>query len=212
MSAVAACRANGGCKVAAADFASNGTMWNDYEQNCDDDTVAEAELCGKKSAVNTSNKPASYLDRYKNFIVNHATDPKFALEKGYRPAYFAFHGWHDINEYLDKGAHCDSYDDCVTLKLLKSLGGSWQNAKIWDTETGIDQSANDVILDDDQACGAAFLMRQTAQDSRIDRLYITRLHNGAVPIGGALLRDHTLRPAAVVLAERELKFTGKTCR
>jgi hypothetical protein len=59
------------------------------------------------------------------------------------------------------------------------VGGSWQNAKIWDT---------------------------------IERLYITRRHNGAVPIGGALLRDHVLRPAAVVLAERELTYSGKTCR
>jgi hypothetical protein len=211
MAAESQCRANGGCKVAAADFASNGTWWSAYEQNCADDTVAEDELCVEKSPENKSNLGPSYLDRYKNFIVNHANDDLFKLGNGFRPAYFAFHGWHDINEYLDKGDPCETYDTCVTRRLLKSVGGSWQNAKIWDTETGIDQSANDVIMDGDQACGAAFVLRLTALSSRIERIYITRLHNGGTPIGGALLRGNALRPAGVVLAERELTYSGKTC-
>jgi hypothetical protein len=206
------CRANGGCKVAAGDFASNGTWWNAYEQNCKDDTVAEDQLCAQKSPENTTNSGPSYLDRYKNYIVNHATDNAFKLGNGFRPAYFAFHGWHDVNEYLDNAAHCTSYDNCVVKRLLTSLGGSWQDSKIWDTETGIDQAANDVILDGDQACGAAFVLHSSAISNRIERVYITRLHNGQTPIGGAILRGDALRPAGFVLAERETTYSGKQCQ
>jgi hypothetical protein len=113
---------------------------------------------------------------------------------------------------LDNADHCSSYDTCVTRRLLTSLGGSWQNARIWNTETGIDQAANDVIQDGDQACGAAFVLRLSALSSRIERVYITRLHNGQTPIGGAILRGNALRPAGVVLAEREITYSGKQCQ
>lgn len=204
------CRAHGGCKVAAGDFASNGNMWDAYEFNCFDDTVPANKLCDKFSDVNPSHHPASYLDRYKNFIVNHA-NADYGLGDGYRPAYFAFHGWHDINDYLNDGDHCNTYDTCATRRLLKSLGGSWVNVKIWDSEVGVDQSATDTISDGDQACGAAFLMRLTALSPRIERMYYTRLHNGGDK-GGALLDGHALRKAGVVLAQRELEYNGQKCK
>jgi hypothetical protein len=51
-------------------------------------------------------KYLSYLDKYKNYIVDHATDrdvhkkPKYNLPQGFHPEYFAYHPWQDINTYL----------------------------------------------------------------------------------------------------------------
>lgn len=194
-----------GCKVAAGDFASNGNWWNDFEWNCANDNVPSSELCKQASPENPGHEPASYLDRYKDYIANHARE--FGLPDGFRPAYFAFHGWHDANEYLHAGNHCGSYGDCVTRRLLKSLGGSWGGVQIWDTEVGVDQDGPP-ISDAEQACGAAFLVRITAVSPRIKRLYYTRMHGGT----GELMRSHLERPAFEVLAERRTQFAGGHCR
>ena len=196
------CRQHG-CKVAAGDFASNGGTWNDYEWNCANDNVAPRDLCKQASARNPGHRPASYLDRYKNTIANHADE--YGLGARFRPEYFAFHGWHDANEYLDTGSHCSSYSDCVTRRLLTSLGGSWGQVQLWDTEVGVDQDAAP-ISDHEQACGAAFLLRVTALSKRITRLYYTRYHGGT----GELARNHAPRPAMQVLADRETHVNG--CR
>lgn len=190
-----------GCKVAAGDLASNGTWWNDFEWNCADDNVAPRDLCRIPSVMNAQGHPASYLDRYKNTVANEAR--AYGLPDGFRPTYFAFHGWHDANEYLSAGSHCGSYGDCATRRLLQSLGGSWGGVRIWDTEVGVDQDAAP-ITDTEQACGAAFLVRLTALSPRIDRLYYTRLHGGT----GELLHGHTPRLALGVLAHRDTSFPG----
>jgi hypothetical protein len=195
-----ACRVKG-CKVAAGDLASNGDWWNDFEWNCADDNVASSQLCKVDSSENPGHAPASYLDRYKNYIANHATE--YGLPGGFRPAYFAFHGWHDINEYLDTGNHCASYGDCATRRLLTSLGGSWGGVRIWDTEVGVDQDAAP-ISNTEQACGSAFLLRLTALSSRITRLYYTRLRGGT----GELVDGATPRPALEVLAQRRTTYAG----
>jgi hypothetical protein len=198
------CRTHG-CKVAAGDFASNGGFWNDFEWNCADDNVAPRDLCKSESSLDPQHHPASYLDRYKNYIANHAGE--YGLPKGFRPEYFAFHGWHDANEYLNHGNRCGTYDDCATRRLLQSLGGSWGGAEIWDTEVGVDQDAVP-ISDGEQACGAAFLLRLTALSPRVKRLYYTRLHGGT----GELLSGHTPRAALEVLARRETTVAGGHCR
>ena len=204
LAAEKACRAHG-CKVAAGDFASNGSFWNDFEWNCADDNVAPHELCKTASSLNTQHRAASYLDRYKDTIANQAT--AYGLPKGFRPPYFAFHGWHDANEYLNAGNHCGSYDDCATRRLLQSLGGSWGGVEIWDTEVGVDQDAAPVS-DAEQACGAAFLLRLTALSPRVRRLYYTRLHGGT----GELLAGHTPRAALEVLAGRRTSYPAGHCR
>ncbi len=200
-----------GCKVAAGDLASNGSWWNDFEWNCADDNVPTSSLCHERSSLNTDGAAASYLDRYKNYIVNLASG--YGLGSGFRPKYFAYHGWHDANEYLDSGNPCADYGDCVTRRLLQSLGGSWAGTEIWDTEVGVDQSST-AIADGTQACGAAFLLRLTAINRRITRLYYTRLHGG----GGELVKCvqsngvedcHSARPALRVLAERETHVSGQ---
>jgi hypothetical protein len=200
---VAACGGHG-CKVAAGDFASNGNMWNDFEWNCANDNVAVNALCEQKSSKNPGYLGASYLDRYKNHIVNHAHE--YGLGDNFRPRYFAFHGWHDINEYLHQGSHCGDYSNCATRRILKSLGASWGQVELWDTEAGVDQDAAP-ISDHDQACGAAFLLRITAINPRITRLYITRAHGGT----GALFTGQTPRDAFHVLANRQTLYAAD-CR
>jgi hypothetical protein len=200
LAAERSCRARG-CKAAAGDFASNGTWWNDFEWNCADDNVAPDQLCKADSSENPGHHPASYLDRYKNYIAAHA--PEYGLPGGFRPEYFAFHGWHDINEYLDSGNHCADYGDCVTRRLLTSLGGSWGSVRIWDTEVGVDQDGP-AISNAEQACGSAFLLRLTALSPRITRLYYTRLHGGT----GELVDRTTPRPALEVLARRRTTYAG----
>ena len=119
---------------------------------------------------------------------------------------FAFHGWHDVNEYLKTGNHCESYDDCATRRILTSLGGSWGGVELWDTEVGMGQKG--ALSDPAQACGAAFLMRLSTLSRRITRIYDTRLHGGTL----ALFDGATPRPALTVLAHRETTFTGRDCR
>ena len=77
-----------GCKVAAGDFASNGTMWNAFEWNCANDNVAPRGLCTSKSAELADGAAASYLDRYKNEIVASAT--RYGLGNGFRPEQLAY--------------------------------------------------------------------------------------------------------------------------
>lgn len=194
-----------GCKAVAGDFASNGDTWNDFEWNCADDNVSPRELCAHPSSANPHGRPASYLDRYKNTIVNEAD--RFGLPKTFRPKYFAFHGWHDVNRYLDKGAHCTSYDDCATRRVLKAFGGSWGSVQLWDTEVGVDQDGPP-ISNDEQACGAAFMLRVTTLSRRIKRLYYTRLHGGS----GELERGHVARPALEVVQQRDMHFTKARCK
>jgi hypothetical protein len=43
----------------------------------------------------------------------------------FRPEYFAYHGWHDSNRYLDAGDHCSTYATCTLRRILYSLRGSW---------------------------------------------------------------------------------------
>ena len=187
-----ACRARG-CKVAAGDFASNGSMWDDYKANCATADVAPAELCAT----------ASYLDLYKNEIVNGAT--ALGLPVGLRPQYFALHGWHDSNRYLDAADHCGTYETCTLRRVLRSMRGTWDGVELWNTEDGIGQTSSPD--DDAQGCGAAFLVRLSTISSRVRRLYITRLRGGP----GQLFRaDRTPRPAMTVLATRQRTF-GSNC-
>ncbi|HEY0252205.1 MAG TPA: hypothetical protein VGC41_11805, partial [Kofleriaceae bacterium] len=203
MEAERSCRTHH-CKVAAGDFASNGTMWNAFRWQCSNDNVADSQLCKTHSAAYDGSVPGpSYLDNYKNEIANHAT--KYGLPQGYRPDYFAYHGWHDANEYLNDGQHCSAYSNCALRRILRSLAGSWGGVEIWDTEDGAGQTSSPD--DADQACTAAFMLRLQAISSRVRRLYVTRLHGG----GGGLIRDgHIVRPALKIFADRDR--TASNCR
>jgi hypothetical protein len=202
LNAEALCRAYG-CRVAAGDFASNGAMWNDFEWNCANDNVATADLCSADSSENRGGLPASYLDRYKNEIAQHANDAPYDLGDGFRPESFAYHGWHDTNGYLYYQQKCTGYDDCAVWRLLTSLGGSWGGVKLWDTEDGMGQDG--ALTDAAQACGAAYLVRTATTSDRIERALVTRLNGGAVQLE---LDDHSERPAFGVLARRETTYAA----
>ncbi len=187
------CRAHG-CKVAAGDFASNGDMWDAFEWNCENDNVAAADLCKQKSNANPDHHAASYLDRYKNEIVNRA--PELGFTPAFRPKYFAYHGWHDTNVYIDKGWHCGAYSDCALRRILKSLGGSWSGSEIWNTEDGVGQKG--AIGDAFGAEVASFMLRLQSITPRVRRLYVTRLHGGTL----SLIDGTAPRPALCVFAKR----------
>lgn len=193
------------CKVAAGDFASNGNMWDHFRWNCANDNVARSQLCREKSSMNPDGRGASYLDIYKNEIVNSA--PDLGLGAGFRPTYFAYHGWHDTNRYINEGDHCSSYETCTLRRLLRSLRGSWGNVMIWNTEDGVGQTT--APDDRAQACAAAFLLRLELVSSRVKRVYLTRLRGGP---GTLLLADHTRRPAATIFANRETSYPAGNCR
>ena len=156
--------------------------------------------------MNPTGKPPSYLDRYKNLIAIHATD--YGLAPGFRPEVFAYHPWHDVNSYIDSNAPCSSYQNCVTRRLLRSLGGSWGGVEIWDNEIGVGlQNPTPPDENTTQPCGAAFLVRLTLLSPRVTRLYYMHFLSGH----GPLFDGTTLRPAGRVLAARATSYDGATC-
>lgn len=166
------CKRHGACLVAAGDFASNGQMDADYDPSVD-----------------------SYLSKYKATIALESAS--YGLGQGYVPRVFAFHGWHDINRYLDAGARCSDESDCLTKRVVKSMSGAWGAVEIWDTEVGSGQFRE--LSDEAQACGAAYLLRMTSNlTSRITRLYYTHAKGGV----GRLYDGDAPRPAAIILANR----------
>ncbi len=196
------CRAHG-CRAVAGDFASNGGFWNDFEWNCapGDVEARDPSRCKNPSPL-ANGKGPSYLDRYKAVIYDHADD--YGLGSGFRPAVFAYHGWHDVNEYIATNDHCSTYESCATRRVLKNLGGSWGKVEIWDTEVGVGQFSPGPDPKE-QACAAAFLLRLHSKPSaRIKRVYITRLHGGP----GTLFDGKTPREAMNVLAKRETQVAG----
>ncbi len=203
MAATKLCRSHG-CSVVAGDLATNGNMWEDLSWNCADDNVAANELCAEYSPENAAHASASYLDRYKNEIAQHRDDLPYRLGAAFHPKVFAYHGWHDTNEYLANAAPCDSYGDCAVRRLEKSLGGIWAATDIWDTEDGMGQ--NGALSDQEQACGAAFLLRLATATARVKRVYITRLSGGTTELVAG-----TPRPALGVLAQSADQRSYSSC-
>jgi len=202
------CDPSASCKVAAGDFATNGGTANDIEWNCADDNVTgdTPTSCAAPSRMNTTGLPPSYLDRYKNYIAVHASD--YGLSSTFRPEYFAYHPWHDVNSYIESNAACDGYDDCVTRRLLQSLGGSWSGAELWDTEIGVGlQTTPAPNPETTQPCGAAFLVQMTDLSPRFTRVYYMRFAGG----NGPLFDGTTMRPAGQVLASGALVYEGTKC-
>jgi hypothetical protein len=136
--------------VAAGDFATNGPMgaytrpngeWaGSLALNCGDDEALThgGKDCGSFSSHNPEHWGPSYLDRYKFFIASNVQNYKY-LGKNFRPSYWAYHPWHDVNSYVDSNAACEDYEHCTTRRLLDSLTATWGSAEIWDTEISAGQ-------------------------------------------------------------------------
>jgi hypothetical protein len=131
------------------------------------------------------------MDTFKYYLNHDAT--AYGLASGFRPEYFAFHGWSDANDYLhylQNGTATSCYTltspDCVTRLTydafstdLYSGNSTWTNVKFWDTEVGVGQNGNTYDTsptNDQQAQTAAFLLDLTGTvSSRFWRLLYTRV-------------------------------------
>jgi len=185
------------CSVAAGDFGSNGHLGDGFIQRC---TREDAALC----------RNASYLDQYKYYLANDAAAYGLGSGTSFRPEIFAYHGWDDMNDYINGNPNCGSVKDhnCTTWVLLKSLSNdSWAGSTIWDTEVGAGQNPQsnpDAIT---QACAASFLLRLTATASaRITRIYYTRPYENDGEHWSLFTAAGEQKPAFTVLADRDTSY------
>ena len=210
------CTAAAGCEIAAGDFASNGDTWQDFKQNCDDDTTT---LCAN----------GSYMDTYKYYLNHDAA--AYGLPVGFRPEYFAFHGWADANGYLHylqtgETTNCNTITaaNCVTRLTYNAFStdehsgnGTWTSVKFWNTEVGVGQVGNPFITsptNDQQAKTAAFLLNLTGTvSSRFWRLLYTRAWAANGQDWSLYCSDGSTKPSFTVWADRQISYspTGSTC-
>jgi hypothetical protein len=217
------CTPSANCEIAGGDFASNGSLWEDFEQNCSDDTTT---LCSN----------GSYMDTFKYYLNHDAT--AYGLPSGFRPEYFAYHAWADANDYLHylqtgSSTQCNTVTsaDCVTRltydafsTALYSGNSTWTSVNFWDTEVGVGQAGNSYDTsptNDQQAATAAFMLDLTGTvSSRFYRLFYTRIWE---PDGNywsmfcsnlnANGISTTTKPSFTTWADRQISYTntGSTC-
>ena len=185
-----------GCTVASGDFGSNGNLDVGFVQNCSNDSAA---LCSN----------ATYMDEYKHYLVNDA--PSYGFTSSFRPEIFAFHGWDDVNDYINGSPQCISTadKDCTAWAVLNSMSeDTWTGVNIWDTEVGAGQNPQtnpDTIT---QACAASFLLRLTATVSpRISRIYYTRPDETDGEHWSLFDSTGAEKPSFTILADRDSAYT-----
>ncbi len=212
------CIPSNNCDIAAGDFASNGNGWEDFVQQCADDTTT---LCPN----------GSYIDTLKYYLNHDAT--AYGLPSGFRPEYFSYHAWSDANDYLhylqNPGSTPNCYtvtsSNCVTRLVydafstaIHSGNSSWTNVHFWDTEVGVGQNGSTYATNptnDQQAQTAAFLLDLTGTvSSRFWRLYYTRIWEPDGQWWSMFCGDgSTPKPSFTTWADREISYTptGSTC-
>lgn len=195
------CLPSADCAVAAGDFASNGQLWQTFVQNCADDS---ASLCAG----------ASYMDEYKHWIM--ADVSNYGFKAAFRPEVFAYHGWDDINNYINAGRHCDDPKRCTTSALFKALSEStWSGATIWDSEIAAGQNPESNPEPVVQACAASYLLRLTVSAGhRITRLYWTQPYVASGKFFSMFDSNGNSKPAFAVMTEHNVAYTqpsGKHC-
>jgi hypothetical protein len=190
------------CKVAAGDMASNFHMVDDFHHHCAADIGAD--VC----------KDATWLDSYKASIVKHAKD--YGFTDKFRPETWAYHAWQEVNDFiygvnddpcrLDKNTKTKTDDRCATNLLTESLQGSWKTYDLWDTEVGVGQKPKKTVSYEEQAKGAGYLMRLSA-NAGVSRIYYQGVETGPwrITCGGKA------RPAYCVLANRSTDFPSNAC-
>jgi hypothetical protein len=196
------CLPSASCTVAAGDFGSNGTLWQDYVENCADDLATT--ICSG----------SSYMDRYKHWLVYDAT--KYGFTTDFRPEVFAYHGWDDVNNYINSNSHCTDPQRCTIRAFFNSLSdASWTNSELWDSEVGAGQNPQSNPSTLVQACAASYLLNLTATvSSRFTRIYYTRADEGDGMYWSLFDSSNNIKPAFTVLADRNIAYvppTGSTC-
>jgi hypothetical protein len=194
------CTPANGCTVAAGDFASNGTLGTGFVQMC----ASDLTLCGN----------GTYMDQYKYYIV--ADAPTYGFTSAFRPEVFAYHGWDDINNYINNANHCTDPQKCTIRALVTSLtDGAWTNAVIWDTEVAAGQSGSSNPTPVVQGCAASFLLDLTGSvTNRIARLYWTQPYTSNGQTFAMFDINGNPKPAFYVMADRNIAYTpptGYTC-
>jgi hypothetical protein len=190
------------CSVAAGDFGSNGSLSTTFIQNCASD-----------ANISNCTNP-SYMDSYKYYIMTDA--PAYSLPAGFTPEVFAYHGWDDINNYINSSSHCTSPTACTIRALVTSLtDGGWTKAIIWDSEVAAGQNPQSNPDATVQACAASYLLDLTASVSnRITRIYYTQPYTTAGTYYSLFTSDGTPKPAFYVLVDRNIAYqppAGSTC-
>lgn len=191
-----------GGNIAAGDFGSNGTTWQDFVQNCSNDLAAM--LCSN----------ASYMDKYKHWLAFDATT--YGLSSDFRPEVFAYHGWDDINNYINNSSQCTDPEQCTIRAFTTALSGNtWTGSVFWDTEVGAGQNPQSNPDPATQACAASFLLSLTASiTSRFERIYYTRPFESDGEYWSLFDSSGNIKPAFTVLANRDISYTppaGSSC-
>ena len=191
-----------GCVVAAGDFGSNGNLYTSFIQNCTSDSAAT--LCSSPS----------YMDTYKHSIVYDA--PNFGFTTAFRPETFAYHGWDDVNNYINSSSHCTDPQKCTIRAFVNAMSESgWTGAALWDTEVAAGQNpqANPSTLV--QACAASFLLDLTSSvTTRITRIYYTQPYEADGLYWSLFDSTGAIKPAFTVLADRNTDYippAGSSC-
>jgi hypothetical protein len=204
------CTSAANCQIAAGDLASNGNTWQDSYQNCADDTTT---LCAN----------GTYLDTLKYYLNHDAT--AYGLPSGFRPEFYAYHGWSDANDFLNGNSNCSTVTTktCITwltyyaFSTAKHSGnGSWTGVDFWDTEVGVGQNHSVASpTNDQQAQAAAFLINLHATvSSRFFRIYYTRVWEPDGAYWSMFCSNGaTRRQSEAVWADRQISYTntGQSC-
>jgi hypothetical protein len=191
-----------GGDIAAGDFGSNGDMWEDFVQNCSNDLATT--LCSN----------ASYMDKYKHWLSFDA--PTYGFTTDFRPEVFGYHGWDDVNNYINQSSHCTDVQRCTLRALVNALSNAtWTSSSLWDTEVGAGQYPNADPNAVTQACAASFLLNLTASvTTRVARIYYTKAFMNTGDYWSLFDSNANIKPAFTVLADRNISYSppaGSSC-
>lgn len=170
-------------------------MWQDFVQNCSNDLAQT--LCAN----------ASYMDKYKHHLA--FDNVNFGFSSGFRPEVFAYHGWDDVNNYINTGSHCTDPDRCTIKAFFHAMSGeTWTGSIFWDTEVGAGQNPQSNPDPTLQACAAAFLLNLTAStSSRFYRIYYTKADESDGQYWSLFDSAGEEKPAFAVFADRQISYT-----
>jgi hypothetical protein len=154
---------------------------------------------------------ASYMDAYKHWIANDETN--YGLASTFRPEVFSYHGWDDINNYINSSSLCTNSQTCTIKAFFNAMNNSgWTGSALWDTEVAAGQKTESNPAEPLQACAAAWLLNLTAStSSRFARIYYTQPFDVTGQYWSLFTSTGATKAAFTVSADREISYSGTTC-